>query len=122
MYLLDSNIIIYSTQPEYSLIRDFIQNELVFCSKLSRIETLGYHKITDAEKDILNRTFGKFKLLNISDKIIERAIQIRQQKKIGLPDAIIAATAQEYKFVLVTNNISDFKNISGLKLLNPMQQ
>jgi len=32
---------------------------------------------------------------------------------------IIAATAIVYNLMLVTHNIDDFKNIQGVKLLNP---
>lgn len=35
-------------------------------------------------------------------------------------DSLIAATVLHYDFMLVTRNVSDFKN-SGAKLLNPWQ-
>ena len=38
---------------------------------------------------------------------------------IKLPDAIIAATALVYDLTLISRNVSDFKNIEGLKVLNP---
>jgi predicted nucleic acid-binding protein len=36
-----------------------------------------------------------------------------------LPDAIIAATALVYDLTLITRNTSDFKNMEGLKVINP---
>jgi predicted nucleic acid-binding protein len=36
-----------------------------------------------------------------------------------LPDAIIAATALVYDLVLISRNISDFKNIDGLQVIDP---
>lgn len=47
------------------------------------------------------------------------AITIRQQYKTKLPDAIIAATALFYGFVLITHNSGDFKNIQGLSVIDP---
>jgi len=36
-----------------------------------------------------------------------------------LPDAIIAATTIENELTLITRNIVDFKNIKGIKVLDP---
>jgi predicted nucleic acid-binding protein len=46
---------------------------------------------------------------------------LRQQHKIKLPDAIIAATAMAEGLTLITRNSDDFKNINSLKLLNPWE-
>jgi toxin FitB len=52
--LLDSNIIIYAYKPEYQLLRDFLKHKELSASMISYLETLGYHKITDAEKNTYN--------------------------------------------------------------------
>jgi predicted nucleic acid-binding protein len=46
---------------------------------------------------------------------VERTIQIRRKNRIKLPDAIIAATTLQNDLILVTSNISDFKNIKDLE-------
>ena len=51
--------------------------------------------------------------------VVDKTIEICKQHKIKLPDAIIAATALVNNFTLVTRNIDDFKNIAGLKTINP---
>jgi predicted nucleic acid-binding protein len=52
--------------------------------------------------------------------VIQQAIRLRQQKKMKLGDAIIAAaTAVVYDIPLVTRNVDDFKHIPGLDLRNP---
>ncbi len=52
--------------------------------------------------------------------MIQQAIRLRQQKKMKLGDAIIAAaTAVVYDIPLVTRNVDDFKHIPGLDLRNP---
>ncbi len=44
--LLDSNIIIYSVQPENSRLRQFIAEQEPAVSALSYLEVLGYHQLT----------------------------------------------------------------------------
>jgi len=41
------------------------------------------------------------------------------QYKIKIPDAIIAATTLSQNGCLVTRNVDDFKEISGLNIKNP---
>ena len=55
----------------------------------------------------------------INETVIEKTIALRQTKKIQLADAIIAATALVYDLILISRNTSDFKNIDGLKVINP---
>lgn len=50
---------------------------------------------------------------------IQRSVSLRQQKKMSLADAIIAATALEYGVPLVTRNLDDFRPIAELELRNP---
>lgn len=41
--------------------------------------------------------------------------------KLKLTDALIAVTAIENDFILITDNDSDFKKVSDLKYINPVQ-
>jgi predicted nucleic acid-binding protein len=50
---------------------------------------------------------------------VEASIDIRKKHKTKLPDAIIAATALVYDLVIISRNISDFKNIDGLQVIDP---
>jgi toxin FitB len=58
-------------------------------------------------------------VLAVNENIVEKAISLRQQRKMSLGDAIIAATALEYNATLVTRNSSDFDWINNLMLENP---
>ena len=55
----------------------------------------------------------------LSNDIADECIIIRKVHKTKLPDAIIAATALVNNLTLITRNISDFKNIEDLKVINP---
>lgn len=122
MMLLDSNIIIYAHKAEYQVTRDFIRNKAIHASAISYLETLGYHQISTQEKAALQHFFAVITLLPISNAIIQKATELRQQKKLSVGDAVIAATALIYNKTLVTRNVKDFGWIDGLKLANPFVQ
>lgn len=58
-------------------------------------------------------------VIGLEESIIQRTIALRQQRKMKLPDALIAATALVHGLLLVTRNLADFKSIPGLAVLNP---
>ena len=106
--LLDSNIIIYSTKSKYSFLLEFITKNLPSVSAVSYVEALGYHKLTDDEKELLEEFFASSRILPISHKVVIKAVELRQLKKMTLGDALIAATASVHHLTLVANNTVDF--------------
>jgi len=48
MILADSNILIYTTQPEHAKLRQWLLDTLPKVSIISRVEILGYHKLQEA--------------------------------------------------------------------------
>lgn len=61
-----------------------------------------------------------FQILTIDANIAERAVLLRQTKRIKLPDAIIWATAQVHDRLLVTRNSKDFA-VNELGVIIPYQ-
>lgn len=57
--------------------------------------------------------------LPIEESVVQKVIEIRQLRKIKLPDAIIAATAPVHGCIVVSRNNSDFKGIDALEVLDP---
>ncbi len=51
---------------------------------------------------------AQFETVGIGPEIAEKAVRIRREERLKLPDAIIWATAQELGCVLVTRNTKDF--------------
>ncbi len=117
--LIDSNIIIYAMRPEHSFLRQFIAEKSPAVSALSCIEVLGYHKLLDRERVLLEAFFAAAPLLPITELVVAQAVKLRQQRKISLGDVIIAATAMVHNLTLVSRNASDFEWISGLRLWDP---
>ena len=58
-------------------------------------------------------------VIGLTEEVIDKTIDLGKANKIKLPDAIKAATALVYEYVLISRKISDFKNIVGLEAINP---
>jgi toxin FitB len=87
-------------------------------SVMTRIEVLGYPQ-TAAQWQQSAALLSYLAEMPLSEAIVQRTITLRQQHRIRLPDALIAATALELGEPLVTRNTQDFHAIEGLVLLNP---
>ncbi len=121
MILLDSNTIIYFASPGFADHRREYSSFDLAASAVSRIEVLGYHSLEqDKEKDFENY-FASILVLEITSEVVERAIWLRQQRKMGLGDAVVAATALVHKLTLATRNTRDFKWITSLSLVDPFE-
>jgi predicted nucleic acid-binding protein len=82
--LIDTNIIIDALDgkmPLDVLLKANLVNPIV--SAVTYIEALGWHQITPAELQIMQSFMDKATILPINEPIVEAAVFIKQQKKIG---------------------------------------
>jgi predicted nucleic acid-binding protein len=122
MILLDSNIFIYVIQKDYQQLRAWVHQQTVAASEVSLVEVLGYHQLTVEDKYDLEELFASSKILPVSRSVIDKAVGLRQLRKMSLGDALIAATALEHGLPLATRNTDDFDWIDGLVVHNPLKQ
>ena len=120
MKLLDSNILIYAPQPAFAHLLPMLVDTNCLVSEITRLEVLGFHKLTNVEKAYYERVFLQKTVLPITKDIIDLAIQYRQARKMSVGDSIHAATAFLHNLEFQTRNMSDFSHISGLKVNNPI--
>ena len=114
-YIIDTNILIYILQGNPK-VRYFTQEEGLGVSCITQMEVLGKYQISTFEEQIIDRFLNRFYIFEIDAQIKQLAINIKQQKRMKLPDAIIAATAIKNKIVLVTAD-KDFEKVPNLELL-----
>jgi len=124
-HLLDTNIIIAYLHgllpPSGVTFLNPIIDENPKISVITQMEILGFNFSSKEEESITGIFINASAVLDLNSDIISKTIQIRKQKKIKLPDAIIAATSMVNNLILITRNIDDFKGIEELTLINPFE-
>jgi predicted nucleic acid-binding protein len=121
-FLIDTNIVVDALgniMP--GAVKSIIAHMPLIVSAVTYMEALGWHGATPPQLAALRKFMDAAIILPISQPIVEATVLVRQQKKIKLGDAILAATALVHNMILVTRNISDFKSIDKLSVLNPWE-
>lgn len=118
-FLIDTNTLIdvqMNNLPESGLrfMAEVMDRDFTV-SFVSYIEFLGYKNASELTEQFISLA----NVIEIDKDVIEKCILLRRTTSIKLPDAIIAATAICNDLTLITRNTGDFKNIDGLKLINP---
>jgi predicted nucleic acid-binding protein len=121
-YLIDTNVVsdyFSASLPATGLqFMDSVINAVPNLSVITQIELLCWK--TDIKKEQVVKEFiADSEVLEISPDVIINCVNIRRNKKIKTPDAIIAATAIADDYTLISNNDKGFKGIKGLKYINP---
>ncbi|MGR8933949.1 MAG: type II toxin-antitoxin system VapC family toxin [Gammaproteobacteria bacterium] len=122
-YLLDTNILIYYFNGNMDSLTEHrvssLMSESFHVSVISKMEFLGF-PFADHERHQAAQLISYAKMITLNADIVDRVIAIRQEKRMKLPDAIIAATAMQNSMTLVTRNIKDFASLE-LDFLNPFE-
>jgi predicted nucleic acid-binding protein len=118
--LADTNCIIdylnntLSAKSIYSL-----QNFQIELSVINRIELLAWQAALSEEIILIQNFINDCFIHNLSEEIIVKTIDVRRDFGLKLPDAIIAATALAHNLTLYSRNLTDFKKVPGLEVINP---
>ncbi len=121
-YLIDTNILIYHTKGEPKCLRFFeklILQGMINISIITKIEFLGWGKHTAKGIARCKRLIENMNIFPVDEDVANRTIEIRQEIKIKLPDAVIAATALLNNLTLSTRNVNDFNAVERLSIYNP---
>jgi predicted nucleic acid-binding protein len=87
--LLDTNIIIYAANPQYSGLRELLDEHEPVVSVISYVEALGFAKLEAQEKADLEAFFRKWQLLRLTKPVMMEAVRLRQTRKMRLGDSIM---------------------------------
>ena len=112
--LLDSNILIYLSKKKLTIDEVFEDNYSYYISIISYMEILSFNFTSEQEEEFIKKLLSFFEIIDITKDIADKVINLKKQRKIKLPDAIIVATALHKKFTLYTND-KQLHSIENLK-------
>lgn len=122
MYTLDTNAIIYYLKDDLDVMIAlhpiFINNDLIYLSAISELELFSFSHITVKEVRQIENILTTLKVISVDSEIARLAGSLRREFRLKTADSAIAATALKTKSILITRNISDFKKVKKLKLLD----
>jgi predicted nucleic acid-binding protein len=123
-WLLDSNVLIDALAGLPHGIRVLQEARKrsgisIIYSVISRIEVLGFPKLSPQEETAVRRLLNEFEEVAITNAVIERTIQIRKLVNIKIPDALVAASADTVQAIVITRNTGDFQRVPGLTVVHP---
>ena len=119
-YLLDTGLVLRHLRGQrrvVSFLRALSKSERLFIATVTRLEV--HAGMTPDERHATQKLLSRLGVYDLDRTIADKAGDLIAMSKksgrvLGVPDAIIAATAIANNLTLVTLNPNDFKNITGL--------
>ena len=126
-YLWDTNTVIYYLQQQFPVsaerfMDDTLSESQPAVSVITEIELLCWKAPTEEDASVLRSFITDAWVFGLERDIKDQTAELRQNHKIKLPDAIIAATALVHSLTLLSRNTKDFAKVNGLSLINPHEQ
>lgn len=119
-YLLDTNAIVALLQGEMFLVQLLQNADWVGISLISQIEFLIFSGLSQSDRDLFQQFLQRVEVIGLvaSDSpLIESIIEIRQQYRLKLPDAMIAAIALQHSASLITRD-QGFTKVRSLTVIS----
>ncbi len=106
-YFLDTNAIVSLLAGNQSLLEMLNQADYVATSVICELEYLAFSDLPNEDKELFEQFREQVHITDLySDdaQLKEQILQLRAEKKLKLPDAIIAASAKKQNSVLLTED------------------
>jgi tRNA(fMet)-specific endonuclease VapC len=103
--LLDTNAVVALLQGDVRLVQLLRQAEWIGISVISRIEFLVFSGLTESDRQLFQQFLQRVEVVGLAaddTALTEQIIAVRQQYRLKLPDAVIAAMAIRKDAALVT--------------------
>ncbi|MCY7285814.1 MAG: type II toxin-antitoxin system VapC family toxin [Cyanobacteria bacterium CAN_BIN43] len=118
-YLLDTNAIVALLQGNSQLIQLLRNVDWVGISVISQVEFLAFQGLSQEDRQLFQQFLRRVRIVGLmadDEELIQRIIEVRQQYRLKLPDAMIAAMAIENSASLITED-REFAKVSSLTMI-----
>lgn len=112
---IDTNILSKALDGNIKALNIF-QGNLTYISFIVEMEMLSAPHYNRKQLEIIKRSFNEFLIYPYSQSLQEKAITIRRNHRLKIPDAFIAATALKLELPLFSND-EIFKKVTGLNFI-----
>ncbi|NER53052.1 MAG: type II toxin-antitoxin system VapC family toxin [Symploca sp. SIO1A3] len=119
-YLLDTNAIVALLKGNAQLVKLSKNADWIGISVISQIEFLAFSGLTQNDYKLFQEFLQRIEVIDLSStdtELLEKVIEIRQQFRLKLPDAIIAAMAIQNSAGVVTAD-REFAKVNVLRVIN----
>ena len=119
-YVLDTNAIVALLQGNIQLIELLKDADWIGVSVISQIEFLVFPGLTQDDRQIFDQFLQRVEVMDLATidiVLIDKIIEIRQQYRLKLPDAIITAMAIQNSASLVTAD-QELAKVTTLMVIN----
>ena len=122
-YLIDNNAIsnyfsgLFSVKGMVFMAQVIDQTPTI--SVITQIEALSWVSPDGSKEQVVKSFINDATVLALAPAVVNQCVSIRRNRKIKIPDAIIAATAIANNLRLITSD-NDFNNIPGLQVIDPL--
>ena len=114
--MIDTNTAIYLLSGNDKLAQ-FLDEKNIFISFITELELLSKTDLSIPERKIIKSFLNDCTIYDINSFIKDKVIELKQNVKIKLPDAIIASTELWLNMPLVSAD-NDMKKVKSLNLIS----
>jgi predicted nucleic acid-binding protein len=104
-YFLDTNAIIQLLAGNQGILTVLNQAEYVATSVICELEFLAFPDLSDDDKELFEQLKVQIRVTDVRSgdtQLKQKILELRTEKKMKIPDAIIAASAMQSDCVLLT--------------------
>jgi predicted nucleic acid-binding protein len=119
-FFLDTNAIIQLLKGNQELLEILHNAEFIACSIISKLEYMSFQDISENDIALFNQFVEKIEIMELpssDNELHQHIINIRKDKKLKLPDAIIVGCSEYRKCALITAD-KKILNINNLAVLS----
>ncbi len=82
---IDTNIILYLLNGDETLSK-LLQDRKIYVSFVSELEILGFKQLSMEEDEVIRDFLKSCTIIDINQQIKDKAVEVRRQKTMKLPD------------------------------------